>query len=218
MFSSRKTQAGFTLIEMIVSLAIFSIIVTMTIGALLVLITSNQKLQSEQSVMANLSFALDSMTREIRTGTSYYCDDANNDTSGVNNIFRPGDDIDGIIGVNTKPCATGSNKKFRGVSFIEAGNSITEGIAPKRILYYFEESAGGTSTLKRKVGSAAGQSMVSSGLEIVSADFIVSGEKPKSDGNNLSQPTVTIQIKAKEIGNSKLYYLQTTVTQRTLDL
>ncbi len=67
------TQRGFTLIEMIVSLGIFSIVSTMTVGSLLVLISGNQQLQGEQNAMTNLAFAIDSMTREMRTGSSYVC-------------------------------------------------------------------------------------------------------------------------------------------------
>ena len=217
MSSSRKTQAGFTLIEMIVSLAIFSIIVTMTIGALLVLIANNQKLQGEQSVMTNLSFALDSMTREIRTGTSYYCAERPNSVSGgADAIFGAGVNHEALA-LTTKDCASGrgNGNDLQGVSFIESGDSITG--VENRILYFFDKTDPANKSLKRKVGASAGQSIVSSGLEIINAEFFVSGARPRSLGD-LAQPTVTIHIIAKEIDNSKLYYLQTTVTQRTLDL
>jgi prepilin-type N-terminal cleavage/methylation domain-containing protein len=220
MFLSKKNQTGFTLIEMIVSLAIFSIIVTITIGALLVLIASNQKLQGEQSVMTNLAFAMDSMTREIRTGTNYYCDEANNYSHyGPNNVFATGNNLDSIRSTTTNnPCATGvvgNSVTLQGVSFVEAGNSITTGTEPKRILYFFASTT--EKMIMRKVGAGAPQPIISSGLEVVDAEFFVSGAAPRSSGD-LSQPTVTIHITAKEIGNDKLYYLQTTVTQRTLDL
>lgn len=224
MLSSNKNQVGFTLIEMIVSLAIFSIIVTITIGALLVLIASNQKLQGEQSVMTNLAFALDSMTREIRTGTNFYCvEAASYSQSGPNNAFDSGFDLDSDIGLDTISCNSGvvtSNTKLQGVSFIEAGDSVTGTAASVgRILYYFDETDSDNKMLKRKVGTGAGQPIVSSGLKIVDAEFFVSGSEPLSGGNTYyTQPAVTIHITAKELDNDKLYYLQTTVTQRTLDL
>lgn len=220
MSSSKKNQAGFTLIEMIVSLAIFSISVTITIGALLVLIASNQKLQGEQSVMTNLAFAMDSMTREIRTGTNYYCDEATDyNQGGPNNIFKSGNNQDLIIGLDTNSCeggVDGVNIDLQGISIIEAGNSITG--VDDRILYFFDQTDPDNKTLKRKVGAEAAQSIVSSGLVIENAEFFVSGAPPKSVGNNLYQPTVTIHITAREIDNDKKYYLQTTVTQRILDL
>ena len=66
-----RTTGGFTLIEMIVSLTLFSAVITIAVGAFLVLLAANKQLQEEQAVLTNLSFALDSMTREIITGTGY---------------------------------------------------------------------------------------------------------------------------------------------------
>lgn len=217
MLLSHKNQSGFTLIEMIVSLAIFSIIVTITIGALLVLIASNQKLQGEQGVMTNLAFAMDSMTREIRTGTNYYCDAAQND-NGNFNIFNPANNIDAILVNSTQSCASGrpDNRIYQGVMFTEAGDSITG--AGNRILYFFDQSSSTNKMIKRRVGNGTAQPIVSSGLEIVDAEFFVSGADPLNGNVDFYQPTVTIHITAKELDNDKLYYLQTTVTQRTLDL
>jgi prepilin-type N-terminal cleavage/methylation domain-containing protein len=70
----RKVQArGFTLIEMLVSLMLFSIIVTICMGTLLVMIDVNAKAQALYSSTTNLTFALDKITREVRTGYSYNC-------------------------------------------------------------------------------------------------------------------------------------------------
>ncbi len=64
---------GFSLIELMVSLTIFSIVMTLSISTLLVLIDANAKAQALSSSMTNLSFALDSMTRNIRTGKDFRC-------------------------------------------------------------------------------------------------------------------------------------------------
>ncbi len=65
---SRKFTTGFTLIEMMVSVAIFAIVVTISMGAILTVVDSNKKAQSMKSVMNNLNFALETMTRTIKTG------------------------------------------------------------------------------------------------------------------------------------------------------
>ena len=126
-YSNQK--AGFTLIEMIVSLGVFSGVITIAIGALLMLVAANDQLQGEQSVMTNLSFALDSMTREIRTGTDYYCDSAAQD-NGNNNIFSSGVDLDDAIeDSNRDPDCQGltpTGHTLQGLAFKEAGDSITE--------------------------------------------------------------------------------------------
>lgn len=216
-----KVQAGFTLIEMIVSLAVFSVVVTISVGALLVLIASNEQLQNEQSVMTNLSFALDSMTREIRTGVYYYCDSAPNYASGgPNNIFNSTNNQDSILGTTTQDCATGrpnnATGNVHGVSFIEAGDSITQGA--DRILYFHER---GTGQIFRRVGTGAAQSIVSSGIFVSDVEFHVTGSEPLSeDSSALDQPLVTVYIEARERDDieAKVYRIQTTVSQRTLDI
>lgn len=218
MYSNQKNSAGFTLIEMIVSLAVFSMVVTTAVGAMLVLIATNQRLQGEQSVMTNLAFALDTMTREIRTGFNYYCEaEPNYSSSGPNNIFNDSNNHDSIVGVNTADCAAGRplNRRLQGVSFFEEGDSITGGTS-NRILYFFDQDA---HTIMRRVGNAPAQPIVSSGLFIVNAEFFVTGSTNLAT-LNLEQPTVTVYIEAQEIDDltAKTYYLETTVTQRTLDL
>jgi len=69
-FSSKKT--GFTLIELMVSVSIFSIIMVMSMGSILSVLTANTKSQTLRSVMDNLNSALEGMTRTIRFGTAYH--------------------------------------------------------------------------------------------------------------------------------------------------
>src|SRR3569623_1621881 len=69
----RTAQKGFTLIEIMVSVAIFAIIMVMALGALLSVSAADRKSESLSSVMNNLNFALESMTRAIRTGYDYHC-------------------------------------------------------------------------------------------------------------------------------------------------
>lgn len=209
----KKNKLGFTLIEMIVSLGVFSMVVTTAVGAVLVLISTNQRLQGEHSVMTNLAFALDTMTREIRTGYKYYCA-----AQGVENIFVAGTTHESTIGTQTKDCPNGrtTGPTKQGVSFYEGGDSLTGGGA-NRILYYYDTVA---KTIMRRVGNGIPQSIISSGLFINDAQFYVSGSSELSATSDSVQPTVTIYIEAQEKNDptGKIYYLQTTVTQRSLDI
>ena len=67
------TNKGFTLIEMLVSIAIFTIVMTMALGALLALSVADRKAETLKSGIDNLTFALDSMSRAVRTGSNYDC-------------------------------------------------------------------------------------------------------------------------------------------------
>lgn len=69
-------QKGFTLVEMIVSLAIFAVVSVVALGALLRITDANKKSQSLKTGINNLNFALESMSREMRVGANYYCDHA----------------------------------------------------------------------------------------------------------------------------------------------
>ena len=72
---NRKTMpfftAGFTLIEMIVSIALFSFVMLAVTTVLLSVVDANHKAQGLKSSMNNLSLALESMTRNLRTGKIY---------------------------------------------------------------------------------------------------------------------------------------------------
>ncbi len=72
---SKKTTAsqtfGFTLVEVLVSMSIFAVVVTMAVGTLIVLMDANAKAQAVQSVINNTSFVLDGMVRDNRTGFYY---------------------------------------------------------------------------------------------------------------------------------------------------
>ena len=68
-FRNRKTTTGFTLIELMVSVALFAIVVMISMTAILSVVDSTKKAQSMKSVMNNLNFALETMTRSIKTGT-----------------------------------------------------------------------------------------------------------------------------------------------------
>jgi hypothetical protein len=186
---------------MLVSLALFTIIATMSVGTLLVLISGNARVVGEQTALTSLSFALDSMTREIRTGSEYYCDTAIQvGSSAVYNSLT-----------SVQNCANGNV----GLSFREAGESITKGTGAKRIAYYFSNN-----TLWRKVGSSAAEPIVTNDVRITNARFVVTGATALGTSTDIVQPTVTILLEAEAstTDSTKSFTLQSTVTQRSLDL
>src|SRR5438552_13144631 len=62
---------GFTLVEMIVAVALFAVVMLVSVGALLSLVGASRKAQALQSVMNNLNISLDGMVRSIRMGSEY---------------------------------------------------------------------------------------------------------------------------------------------------
>ncbi len=70
MTSTRKKAGGFTLIELMVSMAVFGVVMLIATGVLLVMIGVNARAQALYGSYNNLAFAMDAMTREIRTSKS----------------------------------------------------------------------------------------------------------------------------------------------------
>jgi prepilin-type N-terminal cleavage/methylation domain-containing protein len=71
--SIKKLQKGFTLVELMVSMALFVTVVTISLGSVLGIFNANSKSQSIASVMNNLNYSLDNMTRNIRFSNAYHC-------------------------------------------------------------------------------------------------------------------------------------------------
>lgn len=71
--SISSRTSGFTLVELIVSVAIFSIVVVIAMAAYLSLISLDRKARATNDIMTNLSFVMEGMSRSIRTGTNYDC-------------------------------------------------------------------------------------------------------------------------------------------------
>lgn len=64
---------GFTLVELIVAVGLFASVMTIAAGAYLTIIRLNQQAQAIATGIDNVSFALESMTRNIRSGSGYGC-------------------------------------------------------------------------------------------------------------------------------------------------
>jgi prepilin-type N-terminal cleavage/methylation domain-containing protein len=74
--------SGFTLLEMLISISLFTIVVTIAFTALLSILDVNEKAKTIKLVVNNLGMAMESMTREIRVGYNYTCDRAGSLPSG----------------------------------------------------------------------------------------------------------------------------------------
>lgn len=67
--SSKRT--GFTLLEMIVSIGLFAVVITISVGAMLAIGKAQAKATNIQIIQDNLRFSLEAMTKEMRTGTDF---------------------------------------------------------------------------------------------------------------------------------------------------
>lgn len=201
---------GFSLIEVLVSLALFAIVVTMSVGSMLVMIDANAKAQVTQTIVSNASFALDSMTRDIRTGTNFVCNsiDVHADDTPWDNALSL-DDND----ASPLDCAGGTFA----FAFTETGASLTGGYDTNRIGFRLKEGR-----IERKISTRRGaspsvwQSITADSVNITGLEFVVTG----TDDEDYQSPLVTITIAGEGVGEyqNTEFSLRTTVTQRALDI
>lgn len=73
LFSKLKTEKGFTLIELMTSISIFVIVMTISMGSILGVFDANRKSRSLKTVISNLNLTIESMSKEMRYGDHYHC-------------------------------------------------------------------------------------------------------------------------------------------------
>jgi prepilin-type N-terminal cleavage/methylation domain-containing protein len=66
-------KTGFTLIELMTSISIFAVIMTISMGSILGIFDANRKSEALKTVMDNLNFTIETMSREMRFGKNYHC-------------------------------------------------------------------------------------------------------------------------------------------------
>ena len=66
-----RAPRGYTLIELMVSMTIFALVMVTATAAYLSFIAYNREAQATASVMNSVSYSIDSMAREIRSGSNY---------------------------------------------------------------------------------------------------------------------------------------------------
>ena len=67
------SMRGYSLVELIVAVGIFSMVMLIVMGVYLALISYDRQARATNQLVANLSFAIESMVRTIRTGSGYSC-------------------------------------------------------------------------------------------------------------------------------------------------
>lgn len=201
MCSLKQTSAhgAFSLIELLISMALFSVVLLMATGTLLVVIDANAKAQTTQDAMTNLTLALDSMTREIRTGSGYYCTSAAAGKPGEGRTIQ-------------NDCTSGNTALW----IMEGGSSLTAGSGSSRIGYRFTTS-GSRGVLQRAIGNGAWTDVTSSNVNVTGGYFWVTNSL-LTDGR---QPSVTVYLTGSAgslDATDSTFTLQTTISKRIIDL
>lgn len=73
---------GFTLVEVMIAIGLFTVIMTIGIGAILGVNSTHRKTQSLRTVIDNLSFVMEDMARSMRLGDYFVCEESTVDPIG----------------------------------------------------------------------------------------------------------------------------------------
>lgn len=168
---------GFTLVELVVSVGLFALVMLVATGAYFSLISLDRRARATNQVVSNLSFAMDTMMRGIRTGTNFQCthgtiaDVDGNSNDGTCDAFSYSDTI-----LNTK------------VSYILKANKTIgrcEGVAPGTCTDVNASSlTDSTITIQklsfyvRGAGSLSASASASNQVQEAHVTFVVSGVMP----------------------------------------
>ena len=89
MISFMQTKRGFTLIEMIVSIGLFTIVLFIASSAFLAVVNADRKSRATRLAMDNLTVAMEDMTRRLKTGYDYNCGGTVGDTGTSDCLSGP---------------------------------------------------------------------------------------------------------------------------------
>jgi len=199
---SATRQAGFTLVEMIVSIALFAIVMLVAVGAMLALTAADKKAQALQSVMNNLNISLDNMVRNLRMGRDFHCGPGAYAGGGTNDDCPSGGNA---VTFNCSVDVPGCENGYRwGYAYDTDGSlcNLPHGICEN-------ENVGPNGTW---------YPITSPEVNIQQMALFVVGTQ---SGDNI-QPKVIIELQGQAGGGnaktSSTFHIQATAVQRELDL
>jgi prepilin-type N-terminal cleavage/methylation domain-containing protein len=200
---NRNAQEGFSLVELMVSLTVFSVVMLVSTGTLLIMIDINAKAQAVYSSTTNLTFAIDNITRELRTGYHYLC--------YREELPLPSDPVslgrfDCNEGLNANAISfTREKDKYR-VEFRHNGSMIEQKI----------------DNLDGSEGDTVWVPLTSDDVVVENLSFVVSGAwRNYLDDGDTNQPTVKINISGyvnNGLDENTSFSIQSKIIQRRLDI
>ena len=205
-YKIKKQNSGYTIVETMIAISVFIVVIMSGMAALLNANVLHQKSQDMRSIIDNLSFIMEDMSRNMRTGYNFRCYDS----------VLPWD----ASYVNTPTLSTPRSCTTGGAIVFE--NSFgSSSLSSDQWVYKIESQDGGT-TYNVYKSIDGGQNFVqlnSSEIIInsISGFSVIGAEAPSGD---TQQPFVIIrlvgQINYKNVQTP--FNLETAVSQRFPDL
>ncbi|KKT40840.1 MAG: hypothetical protein UW30_C0017G0010 [Candidatus Giovannonibacteria bacterium GW2011_GWA2_44_13b] len=190
-------KKGFSLIEMIVALGVFSGAALIGVSALLSLTVSQRKAMAIQSAYDNMRFGVEVISKDLRTGDIYHC-------SSAGNLTLPQD---------CPPGVNDADPLHQSITFLNSSGQT--------VRYRFS-TCGASGCIQKTVNGGTDEQITGDDVNIQDLRFFVTGSRPSvaeiADGDLPFQAVITIMASGEAgSGKSKSQFsLETTVTQRTV--
>jgi prepilin-type N-terminal cleavage/methylation domain-containing protein len=196
-FFHKKNGAGFTLVELLVAIGLFAVVLTISLGSVISILDAGRKARSLQSVLTNLNFTLETMTREIKFGYHYHC-------------ILPSEVV--TFPLTSQNCSGNPNGAQPAIAFVASDGT--------GIIYKLN----GTQIVK-SVNGGLPVGVTAPEVQINSLKYYVFNSFPQTycPGINCdnAQPRVIIVVSGQagaKASTQTSFTIQTTVSQRLLDL
>lgn len=191
----KNFNKGFTLIEMIVSLGVFTFVVLIALGSFLAILGAQKKAIAVGTLQENLRYSIETMLKEIRMGYNYYCGDFEN------NFGQPG---------QSRDCNNGGKT----ITFITRNDDIIIYRSNNNRIEKYKKDIASFST----VDESEFNPITFEEVNIENLKFFVTGSETIG---NTDQPKVTLVITGtmgiKSKPSFSKFNIQTTVSQRLPD-
>jgi len=198
----RSGSKAFTLVEMMVAVALFAIVMVIATSAILSIIDGNKKSQAIDSVINNLDFSVDSMVRDIKTGYDYQCDDGQGNSA-------PCDPTSPVSYITLNSTLASPDRDYGNASQVTYRLDTDTGTIMKT---YCDTDISVTDPSACVVTIP----LTAPEIDITKLQFYVNGPQP-----GMGQPSVFLVIQGEaNIANNQVtqFNLQTFISQRLLNL
>lgn len=197
---NEKLKQGFTLVEMIVAIGLFTIVLFISSSAFLAVLNADRKSRATRIAIDNLNLALEDMSRRVKTGTTYNCGGASGTQDCATSPWgttlaitdQGGERIIYKRGIGSSDATEGNSESGCGSGYADSQGCI--------------------------VRERAGVPLVVTGpdIDITTLSFIVGG----TSSADTTQPYAVILVAGKTTAGkiTSDFKIQTMVTQRAYDI
>ncbi len=206
-FKIKNGLRGFTLVELLISMAIFTSVITIATGALFSAQAINARLEQTQLILDGVNQAVEVMARDIRYGSDFHCDTVIPSSSVPSNSV-------------SCPYSNGGSVIVFKPAVPLSGSTLPDS---DRISYYLSNGVIYKDEYKEgNISNKITYQITPSDVNISNLSLYVNGAEDTTSGN-LSQPLVTLVVyglttPARKNVQPVQFTVQTSISARALDI